>query len=443
LVLQIYLVPRLAQSPLLTAVVFAALVRAVSVQRAAICAQCERNMAELSTVAANAHEMRDSKKRISVLHLIYTPGFGGIESILIEWWRTFDRSQFDVHVACFCGDRDRERLFLEAAQAAGIPVLPVPWTKFKPFLRCARAVARIVAERHIDIIHTHAYYGDAVGALAGKLTRVKTVATVYVWGKYELHRQIMQFIDWLSIQFMTTVTAHCRDTARKTFVIGTRRRDIPVLFPGYTHKRPPVSESERHEKRSGSGIADGDILLLNAARLAPEKAQDQLLRSFRAIHDQYPRTRLWISGVGLDWVERDLRALRRELQLESSVEFVGFKHDFWSLLNLADMMVHPSHVEGIPQSIMAGMAAGLPIVASDVGGVAEVIQHGRTGMLVKENDVDGFTHAVLELLASPARACALGAAARLAIENELSTEVAVRKVEDLYRKMMGAGSAEA
>ncbi len=118
------------------------------------------------------------------------------------------------------------------------------------------------------------------------------------------------------------------------------------------------------------------------------------------------------------------------------MELVGFSRDFRSLLGVADIMVHPSHVEGIPQSIMGGMAAGLPIVASDVGGVGEVIQHGRTGLLVKENDVKGFAQAVLHLLDQPQQRKKLGQAARTAIETELSTETAVRKVESVYRDMM-------
>ncbi|HLI84351.1 MAG TPA: glycosyltransferase [Bryobacteraceae bacterium] len=379
-------------------------------------------------------------RRISVLHLIYSPGFGGIESIVINWWKAFNREEFDIHVACFCGDRDRELPFLTAAKNAGIDVLPVPWTRFKPFLRCARAVNRIVREHNIDIIHTHAYYGDAVGALAGRLSGTKTVGTVYIWGKYELHRQIMHAIDWISIQFMTRVTAHCADTARKTLVLGIPRKKVPVLLPGYPHKRAPLGEAERREKRRQAGIRDDEFLLINAARLAPEKAQDQLLRSFRAIHDRHPQTRLWIGGVGLDWIERKLHKLRRELGLEASVDFVGFHQDFWSLLDVADMMVHPSHTEGIPQSVMGGMAAGLPIVASDVGGIPEAIRHGATGMLVAENDVAGFAQAAIELIDNPAKARALGAAARRSVENEHSTEAAVRRVEDLYREMMLTGA---
>ncbi len=380
--------------------------------------------------------LNSGAKRISVLHLIYSPGFGGIESIVIDWWRTFDRSRFDIHVAYFAGDRNREQPFVEAAHRSGIHLIPVPWSRWKPFFRCASEVARIVRQHNIDIIHTHAYYGDAVGAIAGKLAPVKTVATVYVWGKYELHRQLMQLIDLVSIQFMTRVTAHCRDTARKTMLFGRRRKSLEILLPGYPHKHPPVTPEQRRAKRRAAGVRDDEILLINAARLAPEKAQDQLIRSFRIINDRYPHTRLWISGVGLDSVKRNLEQIRSDLQLDDAVDLVGFAHDFRSLLDVADMMVHPSHVEGIPQSLMGGMAAGLPIVASDVGGVGEVVSHGTTGLLVRENDVEGFARAVVELLSSPETMQNMGLAGRMAIESDLSTEAAVRRVEKLYLQML-------
>jgi glycosyltransferase involved in cell wall biosynthesis len=378
--------------------------------------------------------------KIRVLHLLYTPGFGGIESIVLEWWKQFDRSLFEIHVAVFTGDRDRERPFLEAANAIGMETHPVPWSKWKPFLRCARAVVDLCRKLKIDIIHTHAYYGDAVGALAGKLGGIPTIATVYVWGKYEFHRQLMQLMDWTSLQFVTKVTAHCRDTARKTWLLG-RKGPVPVLFPGYPKLWPPVKGEAKLARRRAAGVADDEILLVNAARLAPEKAQDQLLRSFAKIHARFPKSRLWISGVGLDHVETDLRRIRRELGLEQAAELIGFREDFRGLLDLADMMVHPSHVEGIPQSIMGGMAAGLPIVASDVGGVSEVIRNGETGVLVAENDEEGFAAAVIRLLENPEEARRLGEAARQAIDTELSTEVAVRRVERTYREMLGRESS--
>ena len=394
----------------------------------------------MSIEAAHLAEKTDTastgKKKISVLHLIYSPCYGGIESVVINWVSNIDRSLFNVHVAYFAGDRDREFPFLRAAKAAGIQPLPVPWSRFKPFLKAARAVAKIVRDLDIDIVHTHAYYGDAVGAIAGLLSPVKTMATVYIWGKYELHRQIMHVIDWTALQFIDKVTAHCRDTARKTFILGKRRRDIPVLPPGYADHNPPVPASRRKETRIASGIAEDEVLLLNAARLAPEKAQDQLLRSFRIIHDRFPETRLWIKGVGLEKVEHKLQMMIRELNLESCVSLGGFEEDFWTLLHTADIMVHPSHTEGIPLSIMGAMAAGLPIVVSDVGGIAEVVEHGRSGMLVPENDETGFANTVIKLLEDRDFAASLGKAAKQAVANEHSIQSAIRKVEQVYCEIM-------
>ena len=333
--------------------------------------------------------------RIAVLHLIYSVGHGGIESNLINWVRYTDPNRFRVHVAYFAGDRNREAAFLRAAELAGITVLPIPWSRFKPFLKAARAVEQLVRDFDIDILHTHAYYGDVVGALAARLVPVKTLATVYVWGNYELHRQIMQWMDRTAIQFMDKVTAHCYDTARRTPLRFLLKGDMPVLFPGFPDEHQPPSPEERRRLCALAGLEDSQILLLNVARYAQEKAQDQLLHSFLAILDRYPGARLWISGYGLPSVEQGLHQLRRKLGLEEAVSFVGYRENLWPMLDIADFMTHPSHVEGVPIALLYGMAAGLPIVVSDVGGVREIIRHEHTGVLVPENDVERFTGEVM------------------------------------------------
>jgi glycosyltransferase involved in cell wall biosynthesis len=391
------------------------------------------NRIETKTGLVPVNENHAARRRpVRVLHLIYSPGYGGIETAVINWVLNFDRSEFEIHVANFVGDRNREIPFLTAAKAAGIHVWPVPWTKFKPFLRCAREVARLIRELDIDILHTHAYYGDAVGAITGFLVPVKTVATVYVWGKYELHRQIMQLIDWTAIQFIDQVTGHCRDTARRTYVIGKRTDQIPVLYPGHPEFHMPTPE-RRRQLRHEAGIRDDEILLINVGRLAPEKAQDQLIKSFRPVHDRFPNTRLWIFGVGFDWIEKSLLDLKKQLNLDSAVELVGFKPNY---LEMADMMVHPSHVEGMPLAVLGGMSAALPIVATAVNGVPELIDHGRTGLLVKENDVEGFSRSVIEMLSDWPKAQAMGRAARKRVETEYSIPTAIQNVQAIYREMM-------
>lgn len=375
--------------------------------------------------------------KISVLHVIHSVCYGGIESALINWVRFLDRSEVNVHVACFMGDRGREAAFCSAAERAGIKVLPIPWTKYKPFLKASRTVARLVRELDIDIVHTHAYYADVVGAMTKLFVPIKTVATVYVWGKYEFHRQLMQVMDWSALHFVDKVTAHCDRTFEQTVRLGFKRADVTKLIAGFpAHEITQVSGQSRLELRRCMGLQDDEILLLNVARIHPEKAHDQLLKSFKIIHDKYPMTKLWICGIGWKELEENLHSLREELGLKDKVEFIGFHADLRRLLNVADIMTHPSHVEGVPIAILLGMSAGMPIVISDVGGVREVIKQGRTGILVAENDVAGFSEQVIRLIEDSDLARRLGDNARSFVLGEYSIQSAVSQVTDTYRQVM-------
>ena len=377
-------------------------------------------------------------RKIRVLHIIHSVAHGGIESALINWVRFFDREHFEIHVACFAYDRNREEAFLRAAAVARIEVKKIPWSVTKPFIKAARAVAAMVRELGIDIIHTHAYYGDILGALTARFVKVKTVATVYVWGKYELHRQIMQLLDWTALRFVDKVTAHCDDTYRKTIRLGFRAEKVGTLIPGFPNEHARPSRDERLRIRRALGVRDDEFLMVNVARIHPEKAHDQLLRSFSIVHERHPTTRLWISGVGWDHVQRSLEALRSQLGLDNAVEFVGFRQDLWPMLFAADMMVHPSHVEGVPIAVLYGMSAGLPIVVSDVGGLYEIIKHEQTGLRIAENDVEGFAEAVSALIEDCVRAERLGREAARFARNEYSIEIAVANVARTYRELLGA-----
>jgi glycosyltransferase involved in cell wall biosynthesis len=376
-------------------------------------------------------------RRIKVLHLIHSVTHGGIESALTNWVKNFDREHFEIHVACFAYDRNREEAFLRAARIADIPVILVPWGIYKPFVKAARAVAKIVRELGIDVIHTHSYYGDALGAFTKLFVKVKVVSTVYVWGKYELHRQIMQLMDWIALHFVDKVTAHCDRTRHWTVKLGFSAKKVSTLITGFpTQERPEITPEQRLELRRSMGVQDNEILMLNVARIHPEKAHDQLLQVFDIVHRHHPNTRLWISGTGWEWLEKKLKAQRSELGLDNAVEFVGFKQNLWPMLLSSDMMIHTSHVEGVPVAILYGMTAGLPIVVSDVGSLYEVIEQGVNGIRIPENDNQAFAAAIIELLKDPARAKRMGEAARHFVETDYSIETAVRRVEQTYREVL-------
>jgi glycosyltransferase involved in cell wall biosynthesis len=377
-------------------------------------------------------------RKIRALHIIHSVCHGGIESAMLNWVRGLENfTDVEPYVACFAGDRGLEAAFLRAAETYGVRrVYQIPWTRRKPFLKAARVLAKLVDELEIDVVHTHAYYGDMLGAILKRYSKVKVVSTVYVWGKYELHRQIMQALDWLSLRFVDKVTAHCEETRRRTIALGFREGDVPLLIAGFPADVQPPSEERRRELRREAGIADDEIFMVNVARIHPEKAHDQLLRSFALVHKQHPKTKLWISGIGWQYLENELLSLRDSLGLQQVVQFVGHRSDLWPMLHAADMMVHASHVEGVPIAMLYGMAAGLPVVISDVGSIYEAIRQGDTGIRVPENDVEGFAREVQGLIEDPVRRKRIGRAARRFVEEEYSIEVAAKRVEVTYREVL-------
>jgi glycosyltransferase involved in cell wall biosynthesis len=378
-------------------------------------------------------------RKIRVLHLIHSMAIGGIETTVLNWVRFLDTDRCEFFVCCFAGDRGREYPFLEAAAAAAVgPIYTIPWRRSKPVFRAARALARHVRDLQIDIVHTHSYYANVVGAAFRLLQRdIPVVGTLYVWGHYDPLRMMLQFTDWCAMRFIYDgVTAHCENTVKQTLRLGFTEEEVALTISGVPAHERPSSPEERARLRRKAGLGDDELLLVNLARIYPEKAHDQLLQSFKIIHDRIPRARLWIAGTGLPQLQAKLSALQSQLGLDGAASFIGFRSDVARILQMADIMVHPSHVEGVPLTILHGMTAGLPIVASDVGGVADVIKHGKTGVLVQENDVDGFASAVIGLAQSEPERRRLGHNALEFAVSEQSMATASRQLGAVYSKLL-------
>jgi len=373
--------------------------------------------------------------RTSVVHLIHTMAYGGVETALINWIRGMDAMRFAVHLVCFANPGGTEAPFVEAAERHGLTVEKIPWSRRKPLIRAARALARLLRVHQADILHTHGWYADFVGAIAKRLAPVKTITTLYVWSDFDWRRNIIQRIDQHVIRTYDQITGHCEETSRRTIARGIPRERVKTLSCGFEANRVELSAAERLARRRAMGVADDTRVLVNVARFYPEKAQDALLRSFVRIRAHRPDAHLWIAGVGP--LEESLRALSTSLGLDAAVSFLGFVRELPELLALADVQVHPAVIEGVPLAICSGMAAGLPIVASAVGGLPEVLENGESGVLVPPGDETRFADAVLDLLARPEEAARLGHNARRFIENDYSLPAAVRRVEQTYDELMG------
>lgn len=373
-------------------------------------------------------------RKIGVAFLIHSVSFGGPDAIVLNWLKTIDRGRFQPLLIAFETPHGEEKSFVEAARRAGMDLEFVPWHRGKPLWRTARATARLVRKHDIAVLHCFNYYADLVGVLVKWMTGVKIVTTMWMWGNLGWKRAILQAVERLALYFFDQVTAQSEDARRDTVQPFLPAGKIQLLICGYSEAPVILSPAERARRRMEMGVDPNDVVLIHVARFWPEKAHDVLIEGLDRIRRQRDNVKLLLAGVGP--LQEDIRALVTSRGLDPWVRFLGFRPDLPEVHATADIQVHPSRREGLPLAVCSGMAAGMPIVASNVGGISEVILPEKTGLLVEPENAEQFALTVIRLIDDPALRQRLGSQARTFLREEYSLEIATARLEKLYEEVL-------
>ncbi len=196
---------------------------------------------------------------------------------------------------------------------------------------------------------------------------------------------------------------------------------VQVMREGVDLSRFQAEAIDRAAARTSWGSSDQSLTITCVSRLAPQKGQDNLLLAAGEIVGKMPHVRFIIAGEGQDL--HRLEQLRDHLGLQRHVQFAGQVDDIPSLLAASDIFCHPSLNDGMPNSVVEAMAMGLPVVASSVGGISEILEDGRSGILVAPHDIHGIKSALLRLIESPELRKTLGTTARHCVREKLDFEV--------------------
>jgi glycosyltransferase involved in cell wall biosynthesis len=179
-------------------------------------------------------------------------------------------------------------------------------------------------------------------------------------------------------------------------------------------------------------------IIITAGRLSEEKGLDVLLEAFAQVTQKIAKVHLLILGKGP--LEGVVKGLSRKLGLDSSVQLLGFRRDILPYLALSHLYVNSSLYEGLPMSLLEAMAAGLPVIASTVGGIPEVVEGNMTGILVEPGDPQSLADAMLILLKDQALVERLRQNAVKKVAEDFHISQTVKNYENLYLSLMNAGS---
>ncbi len=254
-----------------------------------------------------------------------------------------------------------------------------------------------------DLIHGHLTRGALYTGFAAKLAGVPNVATAHSdnAGKHFGRADRIIAVSGAVARFLAR---EGYDPAR-----------IRVVHHGIADIAARLPANVRHATRAALGLADDVPCLLMAARIVTAKGHDTALKALARIKDQ--RWTLLLAGDHHGDLGPQIQALATELGIADRVRFLGLREDVPALLAAADMLLAPSRREALSLTLLEASACALPIVASTVGGIGEVVEHGASGLLVPPDDVPALADAIAQLLAAPERRSALGARARQRFES--------------------------
>ncbi len=311
------------------------------------------------------------------------------------------------------------------APELGLEVRPVP-VRGEVGIRSIIGTAAALSEFKPHVLHLHDAHAVLIGSLAAKLARGPAVVASR---RVDFRINSRWKYTW-AVDRLIAISRAVRDVLIDCRVPPEM---ISVVLSGIDLSRfeslPP-----RDDARRALGIADGELALGMVAALTDHKGHRFLLEAWPRVVAAEPRARLLLAGSGE--LEEELKRAAADLGIGDSVRFLGFHSDVVGLLAALDLFVLSSHLEGLCTSLMDAMAAGLAVVATAAGGIPEVVDDGRTGVLVPARDPDALAGAILDVLSDPERRRKLGAAGRGAALERFGYEKMVEGTLEVYGQVL-------
>jgi glycosyltransferase involved in cell wall biosynthesis len=327
-----------------------------------------------------------------------------------------------IHLALF--QRRRPTPLAEAARAAGIPV-SIVHERFAGDPRTVLALAAHARAANAHVIQTHGYKANVLGAVVAPWLHRRWVA--FLHGETAENWKVRAYyrLERLAVRRADRVVAVSQQMARRLAGEGMDRTGLRVI-----HNASLVEPGGAETCRTASAGPRVGVV----ARLSPEKGVDIALRVHAEVVRRFPGARLVVAGEGPQG-ER-LRALAEDLGVAGDVEWLGYQDDLETVYGTLDVLLLPSRSEGLPNVALEALAYGVPVVASNVGGIPEVVADGRSGFLTAPEDVAALAAAIERVLADGVLRERLAAHGKADVRARFSLDARRAALASLYAEVL-------
>jgi glycosyltransferase involved in cell wall biosynthesis len=367
--------------------------------------------------------------RIRVVHVLDNLNTGGTELNAVRTAERLDRDRFDVRFLCLQAHGPlRARL-----DAAGIPVreIPVAGLMSASGLRRGLEIRSLVRQEQIDVVHAHDPYANVLAAPWVRLAGRGAVIASHRWWR-NVHPSRVRLANRFAYRFAHRVLANSASVGE----LVVREEGVPrsrlVVVPNFVDESAfaPLPADRRAALRKRVGLGEGDVAVGMVANLYAVKNQAMLLRCAARLIESWPDLRFVLVGEGRE--REALAALASDLGVAHRVLMPGHVPHEPGFAGIFDIAVLTSREEGFPNWVVEAMAAGRPVVATNVGGIPDAVVEGETGYLVASEDDASMSTAVDTLLRDPRHQTRMGAAGTVRARALYHVETVIELLQNLY-----------
>jgi L-malate glycosyltransferase len=379
--------------------------------------------------------------RYNALQLIPSFHQGGSERQAVQLTRLLlEAGRCNVFVATL----EREGVLLEDLDRLGLN--DIPEFRLNSFYdlhagRQVRQFARFLKTHEIDVVHTHDFYTNIFGMAAAALARVP----VRIASRREtVSRPAGQrIVQRSSFRLAHAVVANCEEVRQHLIKEGVPAQKVRTIYNGLDPARVQACGAERKEVLARLNLPENARFVTIVANMRahvwdPEpyclKDHPTFLQAAQRVHQNFPDAAFIIAGEGE--LKEATQELARNLGIEQRTFFIGRCQDVGALLSISDVCVLSSRSEGFSNSILEYMAAGRPVVSTDVGGAREAVVQGESGYLVQAGDHEGMAEHITSLLMQPELACSMGEFGKRIVMERFSSQKQLQNVESLYSELL-------
>jgi len=371
------------------------------------------------------------KSKTAVMHVINAYALGGAEKLVFDIASGMDKTKFDVFVCSIAARGDEiERAVRHDLENRGVKTLSLDKAPCKQRLHSILKLAKILWKNKIDIVHTHCPSPDFYGCLAAFICRVPLVlSTIHNTAGYSRCNE--KVLGYFSYKYIA-ISEQVQKYAVSGLHIPTHK--IALIHNGINmekFKRPSVI---KEDKLAELGIAGNKKIITNIGRVAEQKGQLYLIQAAKIILKQFPDVHFLILGDDQSdkKLAQELKQIVKTENLNDYITFAGVRQDVPEILAITDVFAFPSLWEGFSLVTLEVMAAGVPMVATDVGSIREVLVDRENGLIVPPKDVAALAEGIKFMLSDPERAKAMGLKGKKAVQEKFAIENTVRGYEELY-----------